>query len=158
MSLNYCYSLRVHSRWIENEQGHIRHTVHTRVKSGAQRRTRTADTLGFNQLLLPTELPVQKSLNSRTFVWESNPCSRLYSVGVLSARRTKQSKRMMLIRQQWGLLWTISTKMISLSQREWRLVRDLNPWPLAWQASDLTNWSNEPLNCLCEHWVDSNHR
>lgn len=30
---------------------------------------------------------------------------------------TKQSKRMMLIRPQWGLLWTILTKMISLSQK-----------------------------------------
>ena len=33
------------------EQGHIRHTVHTRVKFGAPRRVRTADTLIFNQVL-----------------------------------------------------------------------------------------------------------
>ena len=33
------------------EQGHIRHTVHTRVKNGAPRRVRTADTLIFNQVL-----------------------------------------------------------------------------------------------------------
>ena len=27
---------------------------------------------------------------------------------------------------------------------EWRLRRGSNPWPLAWQASVLTNWTTEP--------------
>ena len=88
--------------------------------TGARRRVRTADTLGFNQMLYQLSYPRKKSVNSRTFVQDSNPHSRPYSVGVLSVRRTKQSKRMMLIRQQWGLLWTISTKMISLSRKLYR--------------------------------------
>ena len=34
----------------------------------------------------------------------------------------------------------------------WRCVRDLNPWPPAWQAGVLTNWTNTPFSLSKESY------
>ena len=43
---------------------------------------------------------------------------------------------------------------LDLPASTWRCVGDSNPWPLAWQASILTNWTNAPK--IWWRWLESN--